>query len=121
MYKIEFYQDKNGYSEVAEYIKKLSEEAIKSKEGRINFNKVMAYLDELREKGTRVGEPITKHMEGEIWELRPLKNRFMYAYYEENKFIILNHFIKKTRKTPKREIVKAKRNLQDIRERECKK
>ena len=58
----------------------------------------MAYLDILEEMGTRVGEPVTKHLDGEIWELRPLKNRFLYAYYKDNKFIILHHFVKKHRK-----------------------
>ena len=39
----------------------------------------MVVSDMLEELGTRVGEPVTKHLDGEIWELRPLKNRFLYA------------------------------------------
>ena len=77
----------------------------------------MVVSDMLEELGSRVGEPVTKHLDGEIWELRPLKNRFLYAYYKDNKFIILHYFIKKTQKTPKREIEQAKRNLQDYLER----
>lgn len=46
-----------------------------------------------------------------------LRNRFLYAYHKDNKFIILHHFIKKTQKTPKREIEQVKRNLQDYLER----
>ncbi len=34
----------------------------------LNFNKVVAYLDILEEMGTRVGEPVTKHLDGEIWD-----------------------------------------------------
>lgn len=64
-----------------------------------------------------MGEPVTKHLEGEIWELRPLKNRILYAYYENSTFIILTHFVKKTKKTPKREIERAIRYLKDYRER----
>lgn len=116
MYNIIFYEDKNGKSDVAEYIKELKEKARTSKESRVNFNKIVAYLDILEEIGTRAGEPITKHLEGEIWELRPLRNRILYAYYKDNSFIILHHFIKKTRKTPKRELEQAKRNLQDFSE-----
>ena len=74
-------------------------------------------MDMLEKMGTRVGEPVTKHLTGEIWELRPLKNRILYAYYEDDKFIVLHHFVKKTQKTPKREIEKAIRNLSDYRER----
>lgn len=73
MYEIEFYEDKNGKSEIADYIKELNAKAATSKECRINFNKIVAYMDILEELGTRVGEPVTKHLDGEIWELRPLK------------------------------------------------
>ncbi len=117
MYEIEFYEDKNGTSEIVNFIKELNIKAVTSKECRINFNKIVAYMDMLEELGTRVGEPVTKHLDGEIWELRPLKNRFLYAYYKDNKFIILHHFIKKTRKTPRHEIEQAKRKLQDYLER----
>ncbi len=117
MYEIEFYEDKNGKSEIADFIKELNIKAATSKECRINFNKIVAYMDILEELGTRVGEPVTKHLDGEIWELRPLRNRFLYAYYKDNKFIMLHHFIKKTQKTPKCEIEQAKRNLQDYLER----
>ena len=57
----------------------------------------------------KVCEPVTKHLDGEIWELRPLRNRFLYAYYKDNRFVILHHFLKKTQKTPKREIEQAKK------------
>lgn len=117
MYEIEFYEDINGKSEIADYIKELNQKSVANKESRINFNKIVAYFDLLEEFGTRVGAPVTKHLDGEIWELRPLKNRFLYAYYKDNTFIILHYFIKKTQKTPRREIEQAKRNLQDYLER----
>lgn len=117
MYEIEFYEDQNGYSEVAEYIKELKRKSILGKENRINFNKVVAYLDILSDMGTRVGEPVTKHLEGEIWELRPLKHRFLYAYYKNRRFLILHHFIKKTRKTPRKEMERALKKLEDYKER----
>lgn len=118
MYDIIFYEDKNGKSEIEEYLFSLKEKADKgNKDARINFNKIIAYLDLLEELGTRVGEPVTKHLTGEIWELRPLSNRILYAYYENNMFILLHHFSKSTRKTPKREIEQAIRNLEDYRKR----
>ncbi len=64
-----------------------------------------------------MGEPVSKHLDGEIWELRPLDNRILYAYYKDNKFVLLHQFTKKTQKTPKREIEQAKRNLLDYIER----
>lgn len=102
MYEIIFYEDKNGKSEVADWIRDF---------------KIVSYFNQLEKMGTRVGAPVTKHLEGEIWELRPFENRILYAYFQDNKFIILSHFVKKTRKTPRRELEKAKRNLQDFQER----
>ena len=43
--------------------------------------------------------------------IKELRHRFLYAYFKDNKFIVLHHFIKKTRKTPKKEIEQAKRKL----------
>jgi len=40
-----------------------------------------------------------------------------FASWTNEGFILLHHFIKKTQKTPKREIEQAKRNLKDIQER----
>lgn len=65
MYEIEFYEDKNGKSEIADFIRELNRKSSANKENRINFNKVVAYLDLLEEFGTRIGEPVTKHLDGE--------------------------------------------------------
>ena len=117
MYDIDFYEDERGYSEVKDFIKKLREKSETNKDAKINFNKVVAYIDMLEEMGTRVGEPVTKHLDGEIWELRPLSNRILYAYYDNDTFVLLHHFLKKTQKTPKREIDKAKREIEDYKRR----
>lgn len=117
MYEIIFYEDSKGRSEIVKYLRTLKKGSANNKEKRITFNKIVAYIDLIEEMGTRVGEPVTKHLDGEIWELRPLKNRILYAYYKENKIVLLSYFIKKTRKTPKKEIEKAKRNLADFLER----
>ena len=67
----------------------------------------------LRENGLALGIPYVKHLEGEIWELRPLRNRILFAYIKNDKFVLLNMFVKKTQKAPKKEIEKAKRLLKD--------
>ena len=117
MYQIVFYEDKSGESEVADYIRKLSERRKSGKDEKIKFDKISAYMRKLMEDGLSIGYPYIKHLEGEIWELRPLSDRILFAYWCNNKFIILNQFVKKTRKTPRREIDKAKRLLNDYRER----
>ncbi|MGN0430861.1 MAG: type II toxin-antitoxin system RelE/ParE family toxin [Lachnospiraceae bacterium] len=117
MYEVIFYEDRNGKCEFAEFLHQLRKQAATAKDARINFNKVVAYIDVLEEMGIGVGEPVTKHLDGEIWELRPLRNRILYAFYQDNKIIVLHHFMKKTRKTPRKEINRAKQNLKDFLER----
>jgi phage-related protein len=115
LYEIVFYKDKNDKQPVLEYIESLARNV--GKDGRIKFNKIQEYLQVLREYGTQAGEPYIKHLDGEIWELRPIRDRIFFAAYSENRFILLHHFMKKTQKTPTREIKQAKRELDDIKER----
>ena len=81
---------------------------------------MMSYFTRTKTGEKEIEEHLLKLREeadAEIWKLRPLNNRILYAYYEDNKFILLHHFIKTTRKTPKRELEQAIRNLKDYRER----
>ncbi|MBR1597808.1 MAG: type II toxin-antitoxin system RelE/ParE family toxin [Lachnospiraceae bacterium] len=117
MYNIKLYEDIHGFSDVKTFIRELKEKRDTSKEAKVCFGKVVTYIDLLQEMGTRVGKPVTKHLEGEIWELRPLSTRILYAYYNNNTFILLHHFLKKTQKTPRREIKKAIRELDDYKRR----
>ena len=115
MYNIIIYEDRNGKSEIKEYIKKLQQK--KDKDSKIKVNKILSCMRELKIKGLMLGEPYIKHIKDDIWELRPLRDRILFGYGENNSFILLNIFMKQTQKTPKREIQKAKRLLKDYRER----
>lgn len=116
MYEIEFYQTSSGKELITEYIIKL-QEVDKKKDSRIRLKKIFEYLDYLAKYGTRIGEPIVKHLDQQIWELRPSNDRILFFYWKDNRFVMLHHFIKKTEKTPKREIEQAKRNMKDHMER----
>lgn len=113
MYDVIFYEDSRGNVPIAEYIEELRQKSYNDKNARINFNKIVAYIDLLSEKGTRIGEPVVNHLDGDIWELRPLDNRILFALYKDKLYILLHHFTKKTNKAPPREIEQAKRNLAD--------
>jgi phage-related protein len=115
MYEVIFYHDKNGKSQVLDFLKELVKQ--KGKDARINANKVNDYIQSLAMYGTYIGEPVCKHLDGEIWELRPLSNRILFAGVVDGKFVLLHQFPKKTQKTPKREIEQAKRELADYMER----
>ena len=83
------------------------------KDGRIKAEKINDCLDYLARYGQSGRRPYMAKIDGEIWELRPLSDRTLFAAWCENSFIILHHFIKTTGKTPKLEIDRAKRNLAD--------
>ena len=116
MYIIELYKDNKGKSEIEEYLKKLQNNK-NNKETRIKFNKIVMYIDLLSKYGLNLNEKYLKHIEDEIWELRPLRDRILFASIQNNKFILLSMFMKQTQKTPKREIERAKNNLKDYKER----
>ena len=115
MYNIFFYKDKNGKRPVLEYINELTSKS--DKNSRIKANKILEYIDYLRKEGPHAKEPYVKHLDGEIWELRPIRDRILYASWDGDSFILINQFVKKTQKTPSREIERARRNLADYRER----
>ena len=115
MYKIEIYQDDDGISEIKEYIKNLRKKS--DKDSKIKFKKIVTYLDLLSQRGITIGEPYVKHLEDEIWELRPIRDRILFAYMENNKIVLLSIFLKQTQKTPIREIEKAKRFLRKYKKR----
>jgi len=115
VYKVYFYKDKNDNSSIIDYIRELAKSSDKG--SRIKLKKIQEYINYLKVEGKRAGEPYIKHLFDEIWELRPIKDRILFAAWDGESFIILHHFVKKTQKTPSREIEQAKRNLADIKER----
>ena len=114
MFEILVYEDEEGESEIDDWVKKLTRESVKNKDSRINLKKLYLYFDVLKEYGTHAGEPYMKYLEDGIWELRPIDNRVLFFYWEKDKFVLLHYFRKKTQKTPKREIERAKRNRDDF-------
>lgn len=118
MHNIYFYKDKNGKEPVIEYMAKLARK--KDKDSRIKLNKINDYIEMLHCYGTQAGEPYIKHLDGAIWELRPLRDRILFVGWVNGSYVLLHHFMKKTRKTPAREIEKAKREMEDLIERSSK-
>lgn len=116
MHEIIFYKNTKGRQPVLEYMQELSES--NSKDSRIKLNKVNDYIQALSVYGTEeLSENYVKHLDGDIWELRPLRDRFFFAGVVEGKYVLLHQFMKKTKRTPAREIRKAKNELKDFKER----
>ena len=117
MYEVVFYRDKNGKSEIVEYLDELQNRGLTSKNERVNRDKILTYIGALEKFGTRIGQPIVKHIEGQLWELRLIANRIFFFYWKDKKYVLLHHFIKKTNKTPLREIEAARIKMKDFMER----
>ena len=115
MYKIIFYKDAKGNEPVKDYIVSLKREKTKSNSARLQ--KVQDYLNILEQCGTRAGMPYVRHLKGNLWELRPLKDRILFVTYSGSDIVLLLQFQKKTKKTPRQKIKKAKKLMKDYEER----
>ncbi len=113
MFHIEFYRTAQGFSDIEDFLDDLEKRAATNKDARIQHKQVAQYIQFLADHGTRLGENITKHLDDDIWELRPGNNRVLFFYFKDDTFVLLHHFRKKTQKTPKREIDKAKSERND--------
>jgi phage-related protein len=74
----------------------------------------------IEEKGLEhVGEPHLKHIEGRLWEMRLTGrsgiSRALYVTAAGKRVVILRVFVKKTQKTPRREIVLALARAKSVR------
>ena len=110
MYNVEFYETENGKSELWDFLEELRLKSDKNKDARIQYKQLLFYIQLLSENGTNLPENVTKHIDEDLWELRPGNNRVFYFFFKNNTYVLLHHFRKKTQKTPQREIEKAKSN-----------
>jgi phage-related protein len=66
----------------------------------------------------KVGEPYVKHLQGILWEMR-LKgrdgiSRALYVVAKPKRVVVVRVFIKKTQKTPRKEIELALKRAKEI-------
>src|SRR5688572_5742179 len=96
---VAFYVEDNGRIPVQEFLDELEQKA------RL---RLIASLDRLRTLNISAREPLVRHLEGKIWELRQESStniyRVMYFFYTGRRIILLHGFQKKTQKTPRSEI-----------------
>lgn len=113
MYEIEFYETEDGKCPIWDFLEALRLKAPTNKDARIQHKQASLYIELLQQNGTHMNAEITKHLDDGIWELRPGNNRVFYFFYQNDTYVLLHQFRKKSQKTPKREIEKAKTERND--------
>ena len=118
MFQVVFYEDIHGVSELWDFLDDLLRRSSTNKDARIQHKQIVYYIELLQSNGTRLPDTITKNIVQDIWELRPGNNRVFYFYFRDNTFVLLHHFLKKSQKTPQREIDRAISERNDFLSRE---
>ena len=115
MYKIKFFKDKKGRQPALEYIREITQK--KDKDSRINSKKINDYIEALKQNGTRLGMPFVRHLENDLWALRPLGNRILFVVWIDGIFVMLHGYEKKSQKTPEKELNRARQEIKELEER----
>ena len=95
MYNVEFYQAAYGRSELRETLLELKRKSAGDKEARATYLSVLKAIA-LEEYGTRLGMPQVRHLQGELWELRPKAQRIFFFYWRDDAFVLLHSYVKKS-------------------------
>lgn len=107
-WRIIYYENSQGKSPIYEFIENLSVKV---------QAKIANTLDLFEQYGVAIGQPHVKKLTGyPLWELRVLGTnniRIFYVTKKEQTFLLLHGFIKKKKKTDKREIRVALERLEE--------
>lgn len=115
MFSIKFYTTENGICPVEDFLDELPPKM------RVKSLQTMEYLKTF---GNDLREPFSKKVEWKndsLFELRIKQSsniaRIFYFFYVGNQIILTNGFVKKSQKTPRKEIEKAVKFKKDYLER----
>lgn len=109
-FDISFYIDSRGGIPVFDFLNRLSDK---------EAGKCFAYMQLLAEEGNTLPANYIKHIEGDLWELRPefggQEFRLFYFIVFGDTILFLHAFKKKTQKTPPAEIEIARKRMEEVR------
>ncbi|MDO8452923.1 MAG: type II toxin-antitoxin system RelE/ParE family toxin [bacterium] len=116
-FKILYYRDGSGNDPVHEFLLDVSRTNLAL------YNQFARGLEKLRNRVYHK-EPLSKHLESGLWELRIRAGtdilRMIYTFEKGQVIILLHGFIKKDQKTPARELEIARKRLKELKGREGK-
>ena len=105
---VEFYEKENGEQPAKEFLL--------SADVRMRA-KLASMITILQNNGYKLREPYSKHLSDGIFELRAKTGtniaRVLYFFYVGKRIILTNGFVKKTQRTPRSEIERAKAYRED--------
>ncbi len=105
----EFYLEDDGTSPVEQFLDRLD---LKTR-ARFQWS-----MEQLRVRNVQAREPLVRHLEGELWELREESRtniyRVVYLFFAGRRIVFLHGFQKKTQKTPRQEIEAARRRFHNF-------
>ena len=108
MFQIEFYETEQGIQPAKDFLLSLD---TKMRAKMVNTISI------LQDNGYELREPYSKYLSEGIFELRARVGsditRVLYFFYVDSRIVLTNGFIKKTNKTPIKEIEKAKKYRAD--------
>ena len=108
MFKVIFYNFEKGESPVTDFLDSLDNKM---------SAKLVSLLELLEEKGTALREPYSAPIGEGLFELRCKQGsnnvRVLYFFYYGKTIVVTNGFVKKTQKTPAKEIRLAKERRKD--------
>ena len=106
MWNIIYYEKENKSKPVEEFIQQLPWKLL---------SKTLDSIEQLAIHGNQLRYPHVSHIDGKLWELRVKFagdiSRIFYFMHVGNNIVLLHGFVKKTQKTPRREIEIARSYL----------
>lgn len=115
-FKIILYETNGGNKPLEKYLTRLVK-----KRKFDEFTQIKLYINNLSEYGFDINKKTSpesiKKIDGKLYELRPGNNRVLFFFINGDEFILLHAFPKRTRKTPKKEIDKAKTEMKEYKRR----
>lgn len=102
-WSVVLYRDERGASPVREFLRSLDDEAQAS---------IGWAIEQLRLRNVQAREPLVRHLEDKLWELRRESKtniyRLVFFLFRGRRIVFVHGFQKKTEKTPRREIAIAR-------------
>ena len=111
--KIEFYKLEDGRAPAKDFLESLDQKM---------WAKMIKTIELLEKNGPNLRKPYSEYLEDGIFELRAKVgsniSRELYFFFYGQKAVLTNGFMKKTQKTPRKQLDLAKKYKRDYEERE---